>query len=101
MVYYWSDLKPKTITESDELDWIKNTIPNKWDYFEELIKDEPDVNIEKNEDDEWVDLKDAQGRRYFGSGFSTEYELEEDIKSNSLPDFLNAVSQHIEVSFQG
>ena len=25
MVYYWSDLKPKTITESDELDWIKNT----------------------------------------------------------------------------
>ncbi len=101
MVYYWSDLKPKTITESDELDWIKNTIPNKWDYFKELIKDEPNVNIEKNEDGEWVDLKDAQGRRYFGSDFSTEYELEEDIKSNSLPDFLNAISQHIEVNFQG
>lgn len=101
MVYYWSDLKPKTIKESNELDWIKNTIPNKWDYFEELIKDEPDINIEKNEDGEWVDLKDAQRRRYFGSGFSTEYELDEDIKSNSLPDFLNAISQHIEVNFQG
>ena len=101
MLYYWSDLKPKTINESDELDWIRNTTLNKWDYFEELIKDEPDVNIEKNEDGEWVDLKDAQGRLYFGDDFSTEYELEEDIKSNSLPDFLNATSQHIEVSFQG
>ena len=35
-------------------------------YFEELIKDEPDVNIE-NEDGEWVDLKDVGGRRYLVS----------------------------------
>ena len=27
MIYYWSDLKPKTITESDELDWIKDIKP--------------------------------------------------------------------------
>lgn len=87
--------------EIDDLDWIRNATLNKWDYFEELIKDEPDINIEKNEDGEWVDLKDAKRRPYFGSDFSTAYELEEDIKSNPLPDFLNAISQHIEVTFQG
>lgn len=101
MVYYWSDLKPKTIKESDELDWIRNTTPNKWDYFEELIKDEPEINIEKNEDGEWVDFRDNKNRPYFGSDLYVDYELEEDIKSNPLDDFLNAVSQHIEVTFQG
>ena len=101
MVYYWSDLKPKTINESDELDWIRKATPSKWDYFEEMIKDEPTINIEKNEDGEWVNFKDAQGRQYFGFDFCTEYGLKEDIKSNSLPDFLNVISQHMEVTFQG
>ena len=101
MVYYWSDLKPKTIKESDELDWIRNTTLNKWDYFEELIKDEPEINIAKNEDGEWIDFSDSKKRPYFGRDLFVDYELEEDIKSNPLPDFLNAVSQHIEEIFQG
>ena len=101
MVYYWSDLKPTTINESDELDWIRKATPSKWDYFEEIIKDEPDINIEKNEDGEWVDLRDSRRRRYFDEGLFDDYGLEEDIKSNSLPDFLNAISQYIEVTFQG
>jgi len=101
LVYYWSDLKPKTITESDDLDWIRNTALNPWDYFEELIKDEPEINIEKNEDGEWVGFDDKENRPYFGWEFYEDYGLKEDIKSNSLDDFLNAISQHIEEAFQG
>lgn len=94
-------LPKKSMNEADDLDWIRNTTLNKWDYFGELIKHEPEINIEKNEDGEWVDFKDNKNRPYFGSDLYVDYELEEDIKSNPLDDFLNAVSQHIEVTFQG
>jgi len=95
------DIAVQVLNEADGLDWIRKSTPSKWDYFEEIIKDEPDINIEKNEDGEWVDLKDSLGRRYFDEGLLEDYGLEEDIKSNSLPNFLNAISQHIEVTFQG
>jgi len=35
MIYYWSDLKPKTIKESQELDWLKNIKPTLEDAFEQ------------------------------------------------------------------
>ena len=85
--------------EIDSLDWIRDIEPNKWDYFEELIKDIPQINIEKNKGGEWIGFSDEQNISYFGYDFFIDYELDEDIKSNPLPDFLNAISQHIEIAF--
>jgi hypothetical protein len=42
--------------ELDDLEWIRDIEPNKWDIFNELIKDIPRINIELNEDGEWVFL---------------------------------------------
>lgn len=87
--------------ELDDLQWIKDIEPNKWDYFKALIKDIPRINIKLNENGEWVNFSDDNAIKYFDEEFFIDYELLEDIKSNPLPDFLNAVSQHIELSFQG
>ena len=85
--------------EIDSLDWIRDIEPNKWDYFEELIKDIPQINIEKNKGGEWIGFKDEKNMSYFGYDFFIDYELDEDIKSNPLPYFLDTVSQHIEITF--
>ena len=81
--------------ELDDLEWIRDIEPNKWDIFNELIKDMPRINIELNEDGEWVNFKDNNNIKYFDKDFFIDYELKKDIKSNPIPNFLNAVSQHI------
>jgi len=49
MVYYWSDLKPKTITESDGLDWIKDITVAKFNksksYYVDVSHLRPDTPI--------------------------------------------------------
>lgn len=34
--------------EINDLDWLIDTVPTKWDYFEDLIKNIPVININKN-----------------------------------------------------
>ena len=34
--------------EINDLDWLINITPTKWDYFEDLIKNIPVININKN-----------------------------------------------------
>jgi hypothetical protein len=85
--------------EINDLDWLINTVPTKWDYFEDLIKNIPVININKNKGGEWVDFRDNDGVHYFSNDFFEDYDLDENIKSNPLPDFLNAISQVIEIIF--
>lgn len=85
--------------EINDLDWLIDTVPTKWDYFEDLIKNIPVININKNEGGEWIDFHDDIGAPYFSDDFFEDYDLDENIKSNPLPDFLNAISQVIEMLF--
>lgn len=85
--------------EINDLDWLINITPTKWDYFEDLIKNIPVINININRGGEWVDFHDEYGAPYFGDNFFEDYDLNTNIKSNPLPDFLNAISQVIEMIF--
>ena len=43
MIYYWSDLKPKTINESDDLDWIKDIETKSFEKSKSYVVDVSDL----------------------------------------------------------
>ena len=93
------DIRKIIREEMDGLDWLINTNPTKWDYFEDLIKDIPVINIKKNSGGEWVNFNDDIGSPYFGWDFYEDYGLNPNIRSNPLIDILNAVSESVETLF--
>ena len=43
MIYYWSDLKPKTIKEENELDWVKDVKPKGFEKSKSYVVDVSDL----------------------------------------------------------
>jgi hypothetical protein len=85
--------------EMDDIQWIRDAEPSKWDLFQEIIKDKPNINIQISNDGIWHAFIDENYRKYFDWEFFDEYNLKADIKENDMGEFLNALSQHIEDSF--
>ena len=85
--------------EIDDFQWIHDIKPNKWSVFEEVIKEDPNINISKRDDGSWYNFYDEMGVEYLGWDFFEEYELNKNIKENDMGEFINALEKHIEMTW--
>lgn len=87
--------------EMDDFDWIHDIEPNKWEVFESMVEKNPNIIIKKDiSTDVWYDFVDGNDIPYFGDeDFFYDNGLYRDIKENDMSDFIDALTQLIEVSF--
>ena len=85
----------------NDFDWIHDIEPNKWEVFESMVEKNPNIIIKKDiSTDVWYDFVDGNGIPYFGDeDFFYDNGLHGDIKENDMSDFIDALTEFIEFSF--
>lgn len=86
--------------EIEEFQWILDITPNKWDIFQDIVKENPNINIGIGSEGEWDNFFDSDGLAYLTQSFIDDNEINPNIKENDMGKFIKDLSKFIKSGFK-